>query len=353
MPISLKGKNILVTGAAGFIGYSLVERFLKEKEINIIGIDNINSYYNPLLKQRRIELLNHKDQNKQWKFFKVHLKDKTKVNEIFEKYNPQLVVNLAAQAGVRYSLENPDTYIESNLVGFLNILEGCRNYNVEHLIYASSSSVYGGNKTMPFREENSVDHPLSLYAATKKSNEMMAHSYSHLFQIPSTGLRFFTVYGPFGRPDMAPMIFADSILNRKPISVFNNGDMSRDFTFITDIVEAIYKCCLKKPTANKDFYLDGPEPSTSFAPHRIFNVGSNSPINLMSFIEKLEHELGVNAIKKMRPMQPGDVKSTFADITKLNKWINYQPNTSFNKGIHLFANWYKDYFKSDYYRKPS
>ena len=206
---------------------------------------------------------------------------------------------------------------------------------------------------MPFKENHSVDHPLSLYAATKKSNEMLAHSYSHLFEIPSTGLRFFTVYGPFGRPDMAPMIFADLILNKKPINVFNNGNMSRDFTFISDIVEAIYKCCLKKPLPNSNFYDMEPDPSTSFAPHRIFNVGSNNPINLINFIEKLEAELGVKAIKKMQPMQPGDVQSTFADVSKLNEWINYKPKTSFDRGIHLFSNWYKEYFKSDYYRKPS
>ena len=346
----LKNKKILITGAAGFIGAAFLERLLDE-EVKIIGIDNFNDYYNPFLKQKRIENIERKDRNKLCKILKLDLKDKKNVNQVFEKYKPNIVINLAAQAGVRYSLENPITYIESNLVGFFNILESCRNYEVEHLIYASSSSVYGGNKLMPFNEEHNVDHPLSLYAATKKSNEMMAHSYSHLFQIPSTGLRFFTVYGPFGRPDMAPMIFADSILNRKPISVFNNGDMSRDFTFITDIVDAIYKCCLKKPTLNKDFYLNHPEPSTSFAPHRIFNVGSNSPINLISFIEKLETELGVKAIKKMKPMQPGDVQSTFSDITKLGEWINYKPNTPFDKGIHLFANWYKDYFKSNYYKQ--
>ena len=350
--MKLKNKNILITGAAGFIGAALVERFLKD-QVKIIGIDNFNDYYNPLLKQKRVENIEQKDKKKLCKIFNINLKDKTNLNQIFEDYKPDIVVNLAAQAGVRYSLKNPDTYIESNLLGFLNILEGCRNFNVEHLIYASSSSVYGGNKIMPFSEDHGVDHPLSLYAATKKSNEMLAHSYSHLFEIPSTGLRFFTVYGPFGRPDMAPMIFADSILNRKPINIFNNGQMSRDFTFISDIVEAIYKCCLKKPMSNKNFYENTPKPSTSFAPHRIFNVGSNNPINLMSFIEKLEGELGISAIKKMKPMQPGDVKSTFADITKLNEWINYHPSTSFDKGIHLFANWYKDYFKSDYYRKPS
>ena len=351
--MSFTNKNILVTGAAGFIGAAFVEKLLKEKNIKVIGIDNINSYYNPLLKQKRIQILNQKDERNLWQFFQVDLKDKIKVNEIFEKYKPNIVVNLAAQAGVRYSLENPDTYVESNLLGFLNILEGCRNFNVEHLIYASSSSVYGGNKIMPFKENHIVDHPLSLYAATKKSNEMLAHSYSHLFEIPSTGLRFFTVYGPFGRPDMAPMIFADLILNKKPINVFNNGNMSRDFTYISDIVEAIYKCCLKIPFADKNFYDKEPEPSTSFAPHRIFNVGSNNPINLINFIEKLEAELGVKAIKKMQPMQPGDVQSTFADVSKLNEWINYKPKTSFDRGIHLFANWYREYFKSDYYRKPS
>ena len=350
--MSLKNKNILVTGAAGFIGHGFIERLLKEEEINIVGIDNLNSYYNPLLKQKRIELLYQKNIDKRWKFFKVDLKDTFKVDEIFQKFNPDIVINLAAQAGVRYSLENPQTYIESNLVGFLNILESCRKYDIEHLIYASSSSVYGGNKIMPFNEKHSVDHPLSLYAATKKSNEMLAHSYSHLFQIPSTGLRFFTVYGPLGRPDMAPMIFADSIINSKPINVFNDGNMSRDFTYISDAVEAIFKCCLKKPGPNKSFYENQPEPSTSFAPHRIFNVGSNKPINLLKFIEMLESEIGLKAIKKMQPMQPGDVKSTYADISKIKAWTNFQPKTSFQKGIHLFANWYKVYISSDYYRKP-
>ncbi len=345
----LKNIKILVTGAAGFIGAALVERLLVD-QIHVIAIDNFNDYYNPLLKKKRVDNIERKDKYKLCKFINVDLKNKDNLNQIFEDYKPHIVVNLAAQAGVRYSLENPNTYIESNLLGFLNILEGCRYHDVEHLVYASSSSVYGGNKKMPFSENNNVDHPLSLYAATKKSNEMLAHSYSHLFQIPSTGLRFFTVYGPFGRPDMAPMIFADSILNGKPINVFNMGDMSRDFTYITDIVEAIYKCCFKKATSNNKFYANQSEPSTSFAPHMLFNVGSNNPINLLRFIEILERELGVKAIKKMKPMQPGDVKSTFADISKLNKWINYQPNTSFEEGINLFASWFKDYHKSTYYK---
>ena len=344
-------KNILITGCAGFIGAALVEKFIEEEnECNIIGIDNLNDYYSTFLKQKRIQNINQKDKNEIWKFIKADLKDANKINKIFQEYKPQIVVNLAAQAGVRYSLDNPITYIESNVLGFLNILEACRNNNVENFVYASSSSVYGGNKLMPFNENDSVDHPLSLYAASKKSNEMLAHSYSHLFQIPSTGLRFFTVYGPYGRPDMAPMIFADSILKKKIIKVFNYGDMSRDFTYIDDVVDAIYKCCFKKPFSNKYFYDKTPEPSTSFAPHRIFNVGSNNPINLISFIEQLENELGVKAIKKMYPMQPGDVKSTFADISKLQQWIDYQPNKSFNKGIHRFANWYKDYVGSNYYK---
>ena len=351
--MSLKNKKILVTGAAGFIGAALVEKLLKEEvDLKVVGIDNINDYYNPFLKKERIKNIEKKDKNKIWSFLEIDLKDIKNIDNIFRNFKPNIVINLAAQAGVRYSMENPFSYVESNVFGFLNILEGCRNHGVEHLIYASSSSVYGGNKLMPFNENHTVDHPLSLYAATKKSNEMLAHSYSHLFKIPSTGLRFFTVYGPFGRPDMAPMIFADSILNRKPINVFNNGNMKRDFTFITDVVDAIYKCCLKKAIPNDKFFNSKPEIATSFAPHRIFNVGSNNPTNLLNFIEKLENELGVKAIKKMMPMQKGDVKSTYADIEKLQKWSNYHPKVSFNEGIHIFANWFKDYFKSDYYKKP-
>ena len=257
---------------------------------------------------------------------------------------------MAAQAGVRYSLENPMSYIESNIVGFLNILEGCRNHKIEHLIYASSSSVYGGNKITPFNESHTVDHPVSLYAATKKSNELLAHSYSHLFQIPMTGLRFFTVYGPMGRPDMAPMIFADAMLRGKSINVFNNGNMSRDFTYIDDVTDAIYKCFLKKPSSNSNFYKNDPEPSTSFAPHRVFNVGSNNPTNLLDFIKLLESSLGVKALKKMRPMQPGDIQSTFADINSLKNWVNFSPKTSLDLGIMKFASWYKEYFNSSYYR---
>ena len=345
----LENQKIFVTGVAGFIGYGIVKRLLSEN-VEVIGIDNMNDYYNPLLKQKRIEIIKEFDKKKSFKFLRVNLEDTKKIDQIFQEFKPNIVINLAAQAGVRYSLKNPMSYIESNILGFLNILEGCRNYKIEHLIYASSSSVYGGNKIIPFNETHSVDHPVSLYAATKKSNEMLAHSYSHLFQIPMTGLRFFTVYGPMGRPDMAPMIFADAILRGQPINVFNNGDMSRDFTYIDDVVDAIYKCCLKTPTPNINFYVHKPEPSSSFAPYKIFNVGGNNPTNLLNFIKLLEDSLGVKAIKKMKPMQPGDVKSTYADIDMLKDWINFSPKTSLNSGILKFALWYREYFNSDYYQ---
>ena len=345
----LENQKIFVTGVAGFIGYGIVKRLLSEN-VEVIGIDNMNDYYNPFLKQKRIEIIKEFDKKKSFKFLRVNLEDTKKIDQIFQEFKPNIVINLAAQAGVRHSLKNPMSYIESNILGFLNILEGCRNYKIEHLIYASSSSVYGGNKIIPFNETHSVDHPVSLYAATKKSNEMLAHSYSHLFQIPMTGLRFFTVYGPMGRPDMAPMIFADAILRGQPINVFNNGDMSRDFTYIDDVVDAIYKCCLKTSSPNINFYDHKPEPSSSFAPYKIFNVGSNNPTNLLNFIKLLEDSLGVKAIKKMKPMQPGDVKSTYADIDMLKHWINFSPKTSLNSGILKFALWYREYFNSDYYQ---
>ena len=349
--MSLENKKIIVTGAAGFIGHAIVRKLLSDK-IEVLGIDNINDYYNPLLKKRRIKTIEEFDQHKLWHFCKVNLEDTKKIDQIIREYKPNIIINLAAQAGVRYSIENPMSYIESNIVGFLNILQGCRNYNVEHLIYASSSSVYGGNKIMPFSESNSVDHPVSLYAATKKSNEILAHSYSHLFQIPMTGLRFFTVYGPMGRPDMAPMIFADAMLRGFPINIFNNGEMSRDFTYIDDAVDAIFKCCLKTPYSNNYFYENSPEPSTSFAPHRIFNVGSNNPTNLLNFIELLESALNVKAVKKMKPMQLGDIQATFADIKRLRNWVNFSPETPLNCGILEFASWYKEYFNSSYYQEP-
>ena len=349
--MNLIKKKILVTGAAGFIGSEIVKKLLSEG-VEVIGIDNLNNYYNPLLKEKRIETIEEINQNNLWNFCKVNLNDSKNIDQIFTEYHPNIVINLAAQAGVRYSIENPMSYVESNLVGFLNILQGCRNSKVEHLIYASSSSVYGGNKITPFNESHSVDHPVSLYAATKKSNEMLAHSYSHLFQIPMTGLRLFTVYGPMGRPDMAPMIFADAMLRGQPINVFNHGEMFRDFTYIDDVIDAIYKCCLKTPYSNVHFHEKKPDPSTSFAPHRIFNVGNNNPTNLLDFIELLESALDVVAIKKMKPMQLGDVKETFADINRLKEWVNFSPKTTLNEGISKFAFWYKEYFNSAYYQAP-
>ena len=338
-------KNILVTGAAGFIGAEVSIRLIERGE-NVIGIDNINEYYDVNLKKARIKRINNiaSKINRKWNFFCFSIEDKSKLNNISEIFPPDIVINLAAQAGVRYSINNPDKYLNTNLVGFGNILEICRKHCVENLIYASSSSVYGGNKKVPFKESDLVDHPISLYAATKKANEVMAHSYSHLFQIPSTGLRLFTVYGPWGRPDMAPMIFAKSILQRLPIKVFNNGQMIRDFTYIDDVVDAIESCCYKPATKDLKFKSLCTNPENSSAPHMIFNVGSNRPISLLKFIEVLENQLGVVAKKEFKPIQPGDVERTWADIENLNSWINYKPKIDFNEGIRNFSNWYKSYF---------
>ena len=338
-------KNILVTGAAGFIGAAISKRLIEKGE-NVIGIDNINEYYDVNLKKERIKLINNaaSKSNRKWNFFNFSIEEKSKLNDISDIFSPDIVINLAAQAGVRYSIENPDQYLNTNLVGFGNILEICRKHCVENFIYASSSSVYGGNKKLPFKESDSVDHPISLYAATKKANEVMAHSYSHLFQIPSIGLRFFTVYGPWGRPDMAPMIFAKSILQQLPIKVFNNGNMFRYYTYIDDVIDAIESCCYKPAIKNSKFNFLDPNPENSFAPHMIFNVGSNRPISLLEFIEILENELGVVAQKEFKPIQPGDVERTWANIDNLNSWIDYKPRIEFKKGIRNFANWYKSYF---------
>ena len=336
---------ILVTGAAGFIGARLVHKLLESGE-EVIGIDNLNDYYSIKLKFDRLtqienNLLNYKGS---WKFEKISIEDLTALKNVFNKYSPKVVVNLAAQAGVRYSLENPFSYIQSNLVGFANILEESRRNNINNLIYASSSSVYGGNTSMPFREDQEVNHPVSLYASTKKSNELMAHSYSHLFQIPSTGLRFFTVYGPWGRPDMAPIKFAKLILSGKPISIYNNGNMQRDFTYIDDVIEAVFRCCYKPATSNNTFDTSFPDPPTSFAPHRIFNIGNSNPVRLMKFIELLEDSLGVKAIKDFKPMQPGDVVGTAADTKLLEKWINFLPKVSLEEGLKYFSEWFKKYY---------
>jgi len=341
-------KKILVTGAAGFIGAAIVIRLLEKGE-NVIGLDNLNSYYDTNLKESRLKEINliaEKTFGK-WNFFKTDLQNESSLKEIFAIHSPEVVINLAAQAGVRYSIDNPSSYIQSNLVGFSNLLEQCRHYSVSNLIFASSSSVYGGNKRLPFCESHSVDHPVSLYASTKKANELIAHSYSHLYGIPCTGLRFFTVYGPWGRPDMAPMIFAKSILNHEPINVFNFGNMRRDFTYIDDIVEGIYRCCYKPAYINKNFDALNPDQSTSFAPYRVFNIGNSQPVELLKFIEILEDALGIKAKKNLLPIQPGDVEATAANTDLLKSWVNFQPKTKLEFGINKFAKWYLEYYKNN------
>ncbi len=333
--------NILVTGAAGFIGFHLCQALLK-KGNKIVGFDNINDYYDTKLKQDRLAIL-QKDSN--FTFIKADLADKEKVNKAFDETNFDRVINLGAQAGVRYSLQNPDTYINSNIVGFLNILEACRHHKTAHLVYASSSSVYGMNTSMPFSVHDNVDHPVSLYAATKKSNELMAHTYSHLFGLPTTGLRFFTVYGPWGRPDMAPFLFTSAILEGRPIKVFNNGHMKRDFTFVDDIVEGVVRVADLIPQSNPDFDTTNPDPSTSKAPYKIYNIGNNQPVELLKFIETIEEKCGKKAEKIFMPMQAGDVVATYADVSDLMKDTGFSPATPLEVGIGKFVDWYRDYYK--------
>jgi len=332
--------KILVTGVAGFIGMHSAKKLLDDGH-EIIGIDNLNDYYDVTLKEDRLKTL---EDYKNFKFLKLDIKDQKDVLDLFKKESPQRVLHLAAAAGVRYSIENPYVYIDSNIQGFINILEGCRAIKTEHLVYASSSSVYGGNAKVPFSEHDNVDHPASLYAATKKANELMAHTYSHLYQIPTTGLRFFTVYGPWGRPDMSPMLFTKAILANEPIQVFNHGDMMRDFTYIDDIVASVNETLFKTATPNSNFDAHHPDPATSHAPYRIFNIGNSQPIPLMQFIETIEEALGKKAIKKMMGMQAGDVKQTLADASELNQWVNFKPNTSIKEGVKRFVDWYKNYY---------
>ncbi|MDF9761360.1 UDP-glucuronate 4-epimerase [Peribacillus simplex] len=333
--------NILVTGAAGFIGFHLTKRLLT-LDINVIGVDNINDYYDVILKNNRLKILK---ENPDFEFHKLDLSNKEKLNQLFKDRTIDIVINLAAQAGVRYSIDNPDSYVKSNLVGFVNILEVCRQNNVKHLIYASSSSVYGANTNIPFSTKDPVDHPVSLYAATKKSNELMAHTYSHLYNIPTTGLRFFTVYGPWGRPDMAYYSFTKNIIEEKTIKVFNNGDMRRDFTYIDDIVEGIIRLLDKPPVYNTGWDRAHPVPSSSYAPYKIYNIGNNKPIKLMDFIITLEKLIGKKAKIEFLPMQPGDVKETYADIADLHADVGFYPSTTIEEGLTHFVNWYKKYIK--------
>jgi UDP-glucuronate 4-epimerase len=333
-------KSILITGAAGFIGYHLAERLLNDNH-SVIGIDNLNDYYDVNLKKARLAKL---QVHPNFTFHNIAIEHRSSMERLFDQISFSTVINLAAQAGVRYSLENPHAYIDSNIVGFTNILEACRHHKIEHLIYASSSSVYGANRKLPFSVEDAVNHPVSLYAATKKANELMAHTYSHLYGLPTTGLRFFTVYGPWGRPDMAYYSFAQKILSGTPIQIFNHGNMMRDFTYIDDIVEGIVKLIPKPPKPNHQWDRLNPIAGSSYAPYKVYNIGNNSPVSLMDFISILEDKLGVGAKKEFLPMQPGDVEETFADVSELMNEVGFQPSTSLNVGLAKFVEWYRDYY---------
>lgn len=334
--------KILVTGAAGFIGSTLSLRLL-ERGDEVIGIDNHNDYYSPALKEARLA---RQESHPNYTHVRIDLADRVGMEVLFKTHKPQRVVNLAAQAGVRYSLENPLSYIDSNLVGFGHILEGCRHNGVEHLVYASSSSVYGANTSMPFSVHDNVDHPLSLYAATKKANELMAHTYSHLYGLPTTGLRFFTVYGPWDRPDMALQKFAQAITKGETIKVFNHGNHRRDFTYIDDIVEGVISVLDRPAPPNPDWSSDHPDPGTSKAPWRVYNIGNNRPVNLMDYIGALEKALGKEANKEFLPIQPGDVPDTWANVDDLVEQFDYQPNTSVEQGVQNFAAWFWEYYRS-------
>lgn len=336
----LSQKTILVTGAAGFIGSALSRRLL-ERGDRVVGIDNMNDYYEVALKEARLA---HLVGQQKFSFEKLSIEDRRGMERLFAEHRFDAVMNLAAQAGVRYSLVNPHSYIDSNIVGFTNILEGCRHSGVKHLVYASSSSVYGANTLMPFSVHHNVDHPVSLYAASKKSNELMAHTYSHLFQLPTTGLRFFTVYGPWGRPDMALFLFTKAILEGRPINVFNYGRMQRDFTYIDDIVEGVIRVIDRIPEANPAWSGDAPDSATSYAPYRLYNIGNNNPVELLQFINVLEDCLGRKAEKNMLPIQPGDVPATYADVEDLTRDVGFKPSTSIEDGIRAFVDWYKEYY---------
>jgi UDP-glucuronate 4-epimerase len=331
----------LVTGAAGFIGMHTCLRLLSRGD-RVIGLDNLNDYYDVSLKRARLARLQSQPG---FSFHQLDVADRNGMNTLFLQEMPERVIHLAAQAGVRYSITNPHAYIDSNLLGFTNILEGCRHNGVQHLVYASSSSVYGGNTALPFSEHHNVDHPVSLYAATKKANELMAHTYSHLFGLPTTGLRFFTVYGPWGRPDMALFLFTRAMLAGQPIDVFNHGNMVRDFTFVDDIVEGVIRVADKPAIANPGFDAACPDPATSSAPYRVFNIGNNQPTPLVEYIQALEKALGITAKKNYLPMQPGDVPATAANTDELDAWVGFKPNTAVQQGVARFVDWYRNYYK--------
>lgn len=332
--------RVLVTGAAGFIGSHLSQRLLARGD-EVLGYDNLNAYYDPRLKQARLDRLLPLDG---FSFVQASLEDRAALETAFDEFKPQRVVNLAAQAGVRYSLENPQAYVDSNIVGFLNILEACRHRGIEHLVYASSSSVYGANKKLPFAVEDSVDHPVSMYAATKKANELMAHTYSHLFNLPTTGLRFFTVYGPWGRPDMALFLFTRKILAGEPIDVFNHGHHTRDFTYVDDIVEGVIRTLDRVPGPDPTYDPLNPTPASSTAPYRVYNIGNHQPVQLLRYIEVLEECLGRKAERNLLPLQAGDVPDTYADVSALQRDTDYSPSTSIETGVRRFVDWYRDFY---------
>lgn len=332
--------RVLVTGAAGFVGMFVSQRLLARGD-DVLGLDNLNSYYDPALKEARLAQLTP---NPNFQFVKMDVADRPAIAELFEKERPEFVVHLAAQAGVRYSLENPSAYVDANLVGFGNILEGCRHTGVKHLVFASTSSVYGANTKVPFSEHDNVDHPVSFYAATKKANELMAHSYAHLFRLPCTGLRFFTVYGPWGRPDMAAFSFTKAILEDRPIDIYNYGHMMRDFTYVEDVAEGVVRTLETIPTPARDWDGDDPDPATSTAPYRIYNIGNSDPVELLAFVETLERCLKIPARKNLLPMQPGDVPATFADTGDLAAATGFRPSTSIEVGLTRFVDWYRSYY---------
>ena len=332
--------KILVTGAAGFIGFHTAKALLDRGD-EVVGLDNLNAYYDVKLKEARLAELSPRNR---FTFVKADLADKAAIDKLFAEHRPERVIHLAAQAGVRHSLTHPEDYVQSNLVGFLNILEACRHCGVEHLVFASSSSVYGANTRLPFSVHDNVDHPVSFYAASKKSNELMAHSYAHLYRLPTTGLRFFTVYGPWGRPDMALFMFVRKILAGEPIDVFNNGHHARDFTYIDDIIEAVVRVVDRIPTPNPDWSGERPDPGTSSAPYRLYNIGNHNAVKLMDFIAAIEKALGKEAKKNFLPLQPGDVPATYADVTDLTADVGFEPNTPIDEGIRRFVAWYRDFY---------